>query len=189
MRIVSRSLRWAFTLVELLVVIAIIGILIALLLPAVQAAREAARRSTCTNNLKQLGLAIQNYHDANQRFPIYSETMPDTMRWTRNSTIGPTSGPLVRLLPFIEAQQLYSQFNMIYTTEEQGWGPEIKVLGAYSASNPQLVQPNGFLGELVVNNYLCPSVNWSTVYPVTNGKFGATDYLVCIGSPAMSTQA
>ena len=101
--------RSAFTLVELLVVIAIIGILIALLLPAVQAAREAARRSQCTNNLKQIGLAMHNYHDIHKCFP------PGFMYIRADGTLGPSSGTFnvnqwgwsVFLLPFIEEKPLY----------------------------------------------------------------------------------
>jgi prepilin-type N-terminal cleavage/methylation domain-containing protein len=94
----KRDGRAGFTLVELLVVIAIIGILIALLLPAVQAAREAARRSQCLNNLKQLSLGLHNYHDAFKTFPPPGINS-NQMSWH------------VLLLPFIEQTALHDQFN------------------------------------------------------------------------------
>lgn len=97
----SRSSRQGFTLVELLVVIAIIGILIALLLPAVQAAREAARRAQCTNNLKQLGLAMHNYHDVYVMFPRnYRQVGANA--WEALSAH-------YALLPYVEQKPLYDQ--------------------------------------------------------------------------------
>ena len=105
-RIQSRRRRRGFTLVELLVVIAIIGILIALLLPAVQAAREAARRSQCTNNLKQVALAVHNYADAFKCFPSgFISSLPALP--TSASAVEPsvwTWGAL--LLPFVEQKAL-----------------------------------------------------------------------------------
>ena len=91
-------LRRAFTLVELLVVIAIIAILIALLLPAIQSTREAARRSSCQNNLKQLGLAFHNFADANGGLPPARITKPFTHSWA------------VAILPFIEAEPLRKSY-------------------------------------------------------------------------------
>ncbi len=96
-----------FTLVELLVVIAIIGILIALLLPAVQAAREAARRSQCSNHLKQVGLALHNYHDVNRVVPFLHGGTIGTNPWD-NGNYGQLSG-WVGMLPYMEQGPLYQQ--------------------------------------------------------------------------------
>lgn len=117
------SRRRGFTLVELLVVIAIIGVLVAILLPAVQAVREAARRTSCKNNLRQIALALQNYHDTNRYFPPgFSQTIvPD-----KKLHIGYAWG--ARILPFIEQKPLYSKISpRFYTTRKpsgqvlEGW--------------------------------------------------------------------
>jgi prepilin-type N-terminal cleavage/methylation domain-containing protein/prepilin-type processing-associated H-X9-DG protein len=96
--------RSAFTLVELLVVIAIIGILVALLLPAVQAAREAARRSQCSNNLKQIGLAMLNFDSAKKRLPSSETIHPTTMARTGGSAFVP-------ILPYLEEEALFEQYD------------------------------------------------------------------------------
>ncbi len=96
-----RNRHSAFTLVELLVVIAIIGVLVALLLPAVQAAREAARRMQCTNNLKQMGLATQNYHATRNHFP------PGALIEGRCCNEPSKTGWPLEILPFMENQNLY----------------------------------------------------------------------------------
>ena len=95
--------RRGFTLVELLVVIAIIGILVALLLPAVQAAREAARRMSCSNNLKQLALAMHNYHDVHKTFPLGSYNLREA--WPSNG-----SNWRSLILPYIEQQNANDLF-------------------------------------------------------------------------------
>jgi prepilin-type N-terminal cleavage/methylation domain-containing protein/prepilin-type processing-associated H-X9-DG protein len=114
------KLRRAFTLIELLVVIAIIGVLIALLLPAVQAAREAARRAQCVNNLKQLGLAYHNYMDANG-----GGVPPVFIDFYNNPNIWPNEPPVqtysihTRLLPYMEQTQVYNAVNLLIPAR---WG-------------------------------------------------------------------
>ncbi|HUT90126.1 MAG TPA: DUF1559 domain-containing protein [Thermoguttaceae bacterium] len=103
--------RLAFTLVELLVVIAIIGILIALLLPAVQAAREAARRSQCTNNLKQLALAVHNYNDSHKVFPPRMIGTGDLWTSSGANTNRDRMSGFVSLLPYVEQVALYDQIS------------------------------------------------------------------------------
>ncbi|MEM7317335.1 MAG: DUF1559 domain-containing protein, partial [Planctomycetota bacterium] len=101
----------AFTLVELLVVIAIIGILVALLLPAVQQARDAARRVQCQNNLKNLGLALLNYESANKELPPSSVWPFDTRPGDRaNVQLGPNW--VILILPYIEEQGLADSFDL-----------------------------------------------------------------------------
>lgn len=109
-RSLLRTRRGGFTLIELLVVIAIIAVLIALLLPAVQQAREAARRSQCKNNMKQIGLALHNYHDTFTVFPPGGIGYNFTASNTDTPQLGVYS-PLVHILPYIDQAPLYSKFD------------------------------------------------------------------------------
>lgn len=116
--------RKGFTLIELLVVIAIIAILVALLLPAVQQAREAARRSSCKNNLKQLGLAFHNYHDVHNVFP-YASTFTDAEAAhppTAHLTASARSCWFQMILPFIEQAPLYDQFDFNFSPNDSASG-------------------------------------------------------------------
>jgi prepilin-type N-terminal cleavage/methylation domain-containing protein len=129
------GLRSGFTLVELLVVIAIIGILIALLLPAVQAAREAARRSDCQNKMKQLGLALHNYHDIHQHFPPGAEEQVYKRPNIDNSVISGTTW-IVHILPQME----------------QGNTQEL-----YDFTQPYNAANNLRVGNIELKNLKCPS--------------------------------
>jgi prepilin-type N-terminal cleavage/methylation domain-containing protein/prepilin-type processing-associated H-X9-DG protein len=163
--------RRAFTLIELLVVIAIIAVLIALLLPAVQSAREAARRIQCTNNLKQIGLACHNYHQTNDCFPLgvslnmYS--LPPFWR-AKNSW-----GHFGLLLPFLEQQPVYNAANFNWGVEEGSPGSSLPIDINVTAADSQIPA------------FLCPSDpragnGGSTSFLNSNDK-DTSNYYGCVG--------
>lgn len=137
----------AFTLVELLVVIAIIGILIALLLPAIQAAREAARRASCKNNMKQLGLALQNHVDSYKLFPALSNVFDKSGRAIDSPSTAQINDTVnyhlhnwsVMLLPFLEEGTLFKQYNFKIAWNAAGNRPYIKTpISSFNCStNPE----------------------------------------------------
>lgn len=116
----QRKIHSGFTLIELLTVVAIIGILVSLLLPAVQMAREAARRTQCTNNLKQIGLALHNYHDSLKRFPAGYDSFPTSdgtgPDWARIDPLtwdaAPGWGWAAKILPYLEQENLSDQIRL-----------------------------------------------------------------------------
>ena len=143
--------RTGFTLIELLVVIAIIAILIALLLPAVQMAREASRRTQCRNNLKQIGLALHNYHSTFKVLPFgkgldYQSVLPGVpvyARWSAHSMI----------LADLEQATLYNKINFSFPPETPGMGGVVAFMPAYQ--NPGGV--NGVECRTPLEVFLCPS--------------------------------
>lgn len=149
--------KLGFTLVELLVVIAIIGILIALLLPAVQAAREAARRASCSNKMKQIGLALHNYHDTHKCFP------PDAI-WVGDSATARQRNFtwIALLLPYVEQAPLHDQIDFTIPAWDQ------QVSAGSSTQALQLIQLEGFT---------CPSEADTTC----NKPFGLSSYAGAAG--------
>lgn len=157
MNSLSRNSRRAFTLIELLVVIAIIAILIALLLPAVQQAREAARRTQCKNNLKQIGLALHNYHDTYRTFPagqFFWGTNPATGGpvWNRPRR-SPGWGWSVMILPYIDQANVYNAMDL-----------SLKMADPVNLATVQALNPN----------FICPSAAEPDRHLI-NGTFAIND--------------
>ncbi|QDV54547.1 DUF1559 domain-containing protein [Rosistilla oblonga] len=132
--------RNAFTLVELLVVIAIIGILVGLLLPAVQAAREAARRMQCSNNIKQMGLALHNYHDTHNSLPP---------GWIDDSTNQNRMGWMTYILPYIEQTAIHDGMKNVGAYDVPWYNLPEMTTGTTDVPDPY--------AKMVLDAYVCPS--------------------------------
>lgn len=191
-RIIHRR-RFAsgFTLVELLVVIAIIGILVGLLLPAVQAAREAARRMQCSNNLKQLSLSVHNHHDAFKRFPAASHdpTFKGSVWTAANGNSYDRIGYLSCLLPYIEQSALYNQIAPFAIDGGRPWNfgnrgtTAVPILSPYSQNIPGFRCPSDSViyspSDCKPANYVCNKGDiymnygdWEWRGPFSNGERG-----------------
>jgi prepilin-type N-terminal cleavage/methylation domain-containing protein len=166
--------RRGFTLIELLVVIAIIAILVALLLPAVQAAREAARRASCKNNLKQIGLALHNYHEAYRAFP------PSLCLTFNGRPFGEFSAQ-ARLLPYLEQANLQNliDFKTTYKVQEQVARVRVPIYLCPSEINDRQSVRDGI--EQYPLNYAANQGTWLVYNPVTgnggNGVFAPNSHL------------
>ncbi|MFM8284124.1 MAG: DUF1559 domain-containing protein [Planctomycetaceae bacterium] len=148
--LVSGRLKRGFTLVELLVVIAIIGTLVGLLLPAVQAAREAANRSSCGNKNKQLGLAMQNHHDSRKAFPAAIDRLPTTAVAMSSAGVGGFSW-IAHVLPYFEETNLYN-------TLASNSNRFARLNSAGAVNNPYTVQGGtGMAYQTQLPGLVCPS--------------------------------
>jgi len=161
----SCSRRGGFTLIELLVVIAIIAVLIALLLPAVQQARESARRSQCKNNLKQLGLALHNYHETYTLFPFATANPGGAYASVTSLPMRTNFTGYLMLLPYIDQAPLYSQFNFNAATGLYLGSPNCGTTGTGTLAGDQSsIEANIRLGATRISSLLCPSDSSPAVY-------------------------
>jgi prepilin-type N-terminal cleavage/methylation domain-containing protein/prepilin-type processing-associated H-X9-DG protein len=165
--------RSGFTLVELLVVIAIIGVLVALLLPAVQAAREAARRMQCGNNLKQIGLALHNYHDSQKSMPMAYFVHIEG----RQFNIQPWA---VMILPYLEQQPLYDNYNMNYAPVDQAGPIGQANINIVRTKLPVFVCPSAPGGVNREYNGAIPA-NAVPTLPALTWRAAPSDYCVSTG--------